>query len=159
MVKSKKISKKPISEKSKFQIYENDLKILIDIKKSIGLLNNAIHDKTALIAISVLERKYPRLKFYYSGAGIGGMDLVGKTGNKIKLVAEIKTTTIEKGNTLKGPQIRNIKKDLERLITENVNCKYLILISKKVEKNLRKRLDFKKKYSNIKILTVFEDNN
>jgi hypothetical protein len=48
---------------------------------------------------------------------------------------------------------------LERLITENVDHKYLVLISQKVEKNLRKRLDFKNKYSNIKILTVVEGNN
>lgn len=144
-----------ISERSKIQIYRNDLKFLLDIKKSVGLLNNTIHDKAALIAIDILEKKYPSLKFSYYNAGVGGIDLVGKKGNKVKLVAEIKTTTIDRGSSLKGPQMMNIKKDLERLVSENVDYKYLILISSKVEDNLKKRLDFKKEYPNIKILTVF----
>jgi len=147
--------KNSISEKSKIQIYRNDLKFLLDIKKSVGLLNNTIHDKTALIAIDILEKKYLSLKFFYCNAGVGGMDLIGKEGNKIKLVAEIKTTTIDRGNGLMGPQIASIKKDLERLVNEKTDYKYLVLISSEVEDNLKKRLDFKKEYPNIKILTVF----
>ncbi|MCG2809299.1 MAG: hypothetical protein L6275_03085, partial [Candidatus Portnoybacteria bacterium] len=148
-------NKNSISERSKIQIYKNDLRFLLDIKKSVGLLNNNIHDKAALIAIDILEKKYPSLKINYFNAGVRGIDLIGKEGNKIKLIAEIKTTTINKGDSLKGPQMKDIKEDLERLVNENVDYKYLILISSKVEDNLKKRLNFKKKYQNVKILTVF----
>jgi len=147
--------KKVFSERSKDQIYKNDLKILLDIKKSVGLLNNAIHDKVALIAINILEKKYPLFKFNYYGAGIGGLDLIGKKGNKIELIAEIKTTTIENGLSLRGPQLNNIKEDLARLKNSDVKYKYLIVISEKVEKNIKKRLDFKKDFRNINILNIF----
>ncbi len=118
------------------------------------MLNNTIHDKTALIAINILEEKHKGFKFYYSNAGVGGIDLTGKRNDKIKLVAEIKTTTIERKNTIMGPQMKSIKKDLDRLVNEVVDFKYLVLISEKVEKSLKKRLDFENKYSTIKILTV-----
>lgn len=148
--------KRIISSKSIIQIYENDLKILLNIKKSVGLLNNAIHDKAALIAIDILKRKHPGLKLYYSNAGVGGADLVGRRGNKIKLIGEVKTTIIERRNTIMGPQMKTIKKDMERLRSRKVDYKYLILVSEKVEKGLKRRLDFENKYSTIKILTVFK---
>lgn len=144
-----------ISERSKDQIYKNDLKILLDIKKSVGLLNNAIHDKVALIAINILEKKYRSFRFSYYGAGVGGPDLIGKKENKIKLVAEIKTTTIENGLSLRGPQFNAIKEDLVRLKKSNIEYKYLIVISKKVEKNIKKRFDFEKDFRNINILNIF----
>lgn len=144
--------KKILSEITKEEIYKNDLKVLLDIKKSVGLLNNAIHDKAALMAINILEKKYPFLKFSYYGAGIGGTDLVGKNKNKIELVAEIKTTTIEIGISLKGPQLTNIKDDLIRLKNIDAKYRYFIVLSEKVEKNIRKRLDFK----GIEILNILK---
>ncbi|MFA5080034.1 MAG: hypothetical protein WC472_00195 [Candidatus Paceibacterota bacterium] len=146
--------KKINSERSKEEIYKKDLKILLDIKKSVGLLNNAIHDKSALIAISILEKKYPDFKFSYYGAGVRGNDLVGKRGSKIELVAEIKTTTIESGTTLMSPQLSNIKKDLIRLNSLDIKYKYFIIVSEKVEKEIKRRLDFKTDFKDINILNI-----
>lgn len=150
------MKKEFISGKSINQIYENDLKILLNIKKSVGLLHNAIHDKAALMAINILKDTYPEIDFCYKNAGAGGFDLIGKKGKKIELVGEVKTTLIERRNTIMDPPMRNIKKDLERLKNKKVNHKYLILVSEKVEENLKRRLDFKKEYPEIKILTVFK---
>ena len=145
-----------ISKKSTNQIYIDDLKILLNIKESIGPLNNAIHDKAALIAIDILRGKHPGLILDYNNAGAGGFDLTGRKGKKLELIGEVKTTLIERKNSIMGPQMRKIKKDLERLKNKKVIHKYLILVSEKVEKNLMKRIDFKKEYSEIKILTVFK---
>lgn len=142
-------------EKDKNQIYKTDLKILLNIKKSVGLLNNAIHDKAALLAINILEKKYPSFKFIYRGAGVGDLDIIGKERGRIKLIAEIKTTTIENRTSLMGPQLRSIKKDLVRLKKRKAKYKYLILISEKVEKNIKRRLDFEKEFKDIEIMTVF----
>lgn len=142
------------SEKTPDQIFKEDLKILLDIKKSVGQLNNAIHDKVALLAISTLKKQHDDLEFVYQGAGVGGLDLIGKRGNKEELVAEIKTITIEKGVTLKGPQIKIIKKDLIRLKKSKAKYKYFIVITDKVENNIKKRLDFKKEFKEIKVLNV-----
>lgn len=79
--------------KSLIDIYSDELQFLITLKQSIGILNNRIHDKLALIAIEKLKKLHPDITFEYRGAGAGGIDILGFASNGIKkLITEVKTT-------------------------------------------------------------------
>jgi hypothetical protein len=80
--------------KSRIDIYTDELRFLIALKQSVGILNNRIHDKLASIAIEKLRGFHPDITdFQYGGAGAGGIDILGFAADGTKrLIAEVKTT-------------------------------------------------------------------
>lgn len=135
------------------KIYSKELKFLLKLKESVGLLNNHIHDTLAAIAIEKLRSLRPNLNFKYEGAGVGGPDIqaFNKGGRRI-IIAEVKTT---QGDTLRGPQEKAIKKDLNRLKNQKAKYKFLILLSPKIKGILEKK--YKKRYPKIKFLNPLEE--
>jgi hypothetical protein len=123
------------------EVYLKDIRFLIGLKKSVGMLNNRIHDNLALVAIDHFEQKYPDWFFYYTNAGASGIDVVGKNKEgAVTLVAEVKTTLTDHKGYLRGPQQKSLKKDLERLsaYTGNVE-RYLVLLSKATKDAVEKQ--------------------
>lgn len=129
--------------KSLIDIYSDELRFLIGVKRAVGILNNRIHDKLALIAIEKLKKIHPDLDFAYGGAGIGGLDISGVSADGTrKLVAEVKTTHTSETVGLRGPQKKAIEKDFKRLTDEPGDIyRYLVVISEQtkcaVEKQIR----------------------
>lgn len=136
------------------KIYTDELGFLLKLKKSIGPLNNRIHDTLASIAIEKLRIRFPKLSFKYGGAGLPGFDIQAfdKNGRK-NLIAEVKTTS---GEELRGPQARAIKKDLDRLSKERVKYKILILLSSDIRNKVQKRINVKKNYPDIEIINALD---
>lgn len=134
--------------KSLIEIYADELRFLIKLKQSVGILNNRIHDKLALIAMEKLRGFQPEITFKYRGAGAGGIDILGfaADGTK-KVIAEVKTTHTSETVGLRGPQKRAIVRDLQRLTDEPGEFKrYFIVISEQtknaVEKQIKPRDNF-----------------
>lgn len=112
--------------KSLIDIYTDEIRFLIKLKESIGILNNRIHDKLALIAIEKLKALHKDITFEYRGAGAGGIDIVGYGKNQKKmLIAEVKTTHTSSKVGLRGPQKRAIEHDLQRLRSAAIPSRHL----------------------------------
>ena len=135
-------------------IYTDELQFLITLKQSIGILNNRIHDKLALIAIEKLRALHPDITFEYHGAGAGGIDIVGRERNGArKLVAEVKTTHTSDAVGLRGPQQRAIERDLQRLADEPGDLKrYLIVISKQTKTAVEKQIKPQDRFPQVTVL-------
>jgi len=128
--------------KSLIDIYTDELQFLINLKQSVTILNNRIHDKLSLIAIEKLKGLHPEIKFEYGGAGAGGIDILGfaPDGTK-KVIAEVKTTHTSETVGLRGPQKRAIERDLQRLTDEPGDVKrYLIVISEQTKNAVEKQI-------------------
>lgn len=128
--------------KSLIDIYSDELRFLIALKQSVGILNNRIHDKLSLIAIEKLRAFHPEITFQYGGAGAGGIDILGfaPDGTK-KLIAEVKTTHTSETVGLRGPQKRAIERDFQRLTDELGDIKrYLVVISKQTKNAIEKQI-------------------
>lgn len=135
-------------------IYMDELQFLINLKQSIGILNNRIHDKLSLIAIEKLRSMHPNLRFEYGGAGAGGIDIRGYAPNKsLKLVAEVKSTYTSDKVKIRGPQKDGIRKDLQRLSAVPKRVKrYLIVISEQTKNAVETQLNTKADYPSIKVI-------
>jgi hypothetical protein len=140
--------------KSLIDIYTDELQFLIALKQSIGILNNRIHDKLALIAIEKLKTLHPEITFEYRGAGAGGIDILGFAANGTKrLVAEVKTTHTSEAVGLRGPQKRAIERDLQRLTDEPGKFKrYLIVISKQTKNAVEKQIKPRERFPQVIVL-------
>lgn len=141
--------------RSRIEIYTDELQFLITLKQSIGILNNRIHDKLALIAIEKLKKLHPEITFEYRGAGAGGIDVLGFAADGTKtLIAEVKTTHTSDAVGLRGPQKRAIERDLQRL-TEEPGRKlkrYLIVISKQTKSAVEKQIKPHERFPQVTIL-------
>ena len=123
-------------------IYTDELRFLIALKQSVGILNNRIHDKLALIAMEKLSGFHPGITLRYGGAGAGGIDILGFAANGTKkVIAEVKTTHTSDAVGLRGPQKRAIERDLQRLTDEAGEIKrYLIVISEQTKNAVDKQI-------------------
>lgn len=140
--------------KSLIEIYADELRFLIDLKQSVGIVNNRIHDKLALIAIEKLRVLHPDIACEYHGAGAGGIDIVGigKDGSK-KLIAEVKTTHTSATVGLRGPQKNAIARDLERLTKVPGDIKrYLIVISEHTKNAIEKQIKPHENFPLVKVI-------
>jgi len=141
------------------EIYEKDIRFLIGLKKSVGMLNNRIHDNLALIAISHFQIKHPKWTFHYSNAGAAGIDIIGrdKTGTT-RLIAEVKTTLPDHRGYLRGPQRKNLEKDLERLSAESGSLeRVFVLLSKATKEAVERQIRATGKYPNITLFNALEE--
>lgn len=140
--------------KSLIDIYTDELRFLIDLKQSVGIVNNRIHDKLALIAIEKLHGLHPEITCQYHGAGAGGIDIIGiaADGTK-KLIAEVKTTHTSSTVGLRGPQKNAIERDLKPLSDEPGDLKrYLIVISKETKNAVEKQIRHREKYPRVTVI-------
>ena len=140
--------------KSLIEIYTDELRFLIDLKQSVGIINNRIHDKLAWIAIEKLRVLHPDVSCEYHGAGAGGIDIVGigKDGSK-KLIAEVKTTHTSATVGLRGPQKNAIERDLDRLTKVEGDLKrYLIVISEYTKKAIEKQIKPHEKFPLVEVI-------
>jgi hypothetical protein len=135
-------------------VYTDELQFLITLKQSIGILNNRIHDKLALIAIEKLKALHRDITFEYRGAGAGGLDIIGRTANGTrKLVAEVKTTHTSDVVGLRGPQKRAIERDFQRLADEPGNLKrYLVVISSQTKSAIEKQIKPQDRFPQVTVL-------
>lgn len=135
-------------------IYADELRFLLKLKESVGILNNRIHDKLALIAIEKLRGFHPEINCEYRGAGAGGIDILGfaADGTK-KLIAEVKTTHTSDRVGLRGPQKNAIERDLKRLSDEPGDfTRYLIVISAQTKNAVEKQIRPGEKYPNVTVI-------
>jgi len=141
--------------KSLVEIYSDELRFLIGVKRAVSILNNRIHDKLALIAIEKLKVIHPELKFEYGGAGICGLDISGiATDGTRKLVAEVKTTHTSETVGLRGPQKLAIERDFQRLTDEPGDIKrYLVVISEQTKYAVEKQI---KPHERFPLVTVID---
>jgi hypothetical protein len=142
--------------KSLIDIYTDELQFLIKLKESIGILNNRIHDKLALIAIEKLKLRHPKLRFEYHGAGAGGIDIQGfaKDGTRM-LIAEVKTTHTSEAVGLRGPQKAAIERDLRRLSVEPGDLtRYLIVNSEHTKNVVEKRIKLQEEYPQVTVIAM-----
>lgn len=135
-------------------IYADELRFLLKLKESVGILNNRIHDKLALIAIEKLQKIHPKIKFEYRGAGAGGIDIEGFARDRTKkIIAEVKTTHTSDTVGLRGPQKNAIERDLKRLSDEPGDfTRYLIVISAQTKNNVEKQIRPGVKYPNVTVI-------
>ena len=75
------------------EIHRTNLRFLLTLKGTVGILNNLIHDNLALMAIAQFKIAHPKLTCVYTNAGAAGIDILGKDrSGVVRLVAEVKTT-------------------------------------------------------------------
>jgi hypothetical protein len=143
--------------KSFIDIYSDELRFLIALKQSVGILNNRIHDKLAFIAMENLRGFHPEITeitFEYRGAGAGGIDILGFAADGTKrVIAEVKTTHTSDTVGLRGPQKRAIERDLQRLTDEPGEFKrYLIVISEQTKNAVEKQIKPRQKYPHVTVI-------
>ncbi|MGI9105713.1 MAG: hypothetical protein ACR2G4_05640 [Pyrinomonadaceae bacterium] len=140
--------------KSLIDIYTDELRFLIALKQSVGILNNRIHDKLSLIAIEKLREFHPEITFKYGGAGAGGIDILGFAADSTKkLIAEVKTTHTSETVGLRGPQKRAIERDLQRLTDEPGDFKrYLIVISEQTKSAVEKQIRPSERFPHVTVI-------
>ena len=129
--------------KSLIDIDADELRFLLKLKESVGILNNRIHDNLALIAMEKLRGLHPEINCQYRGAGAGGIDILGFAADGArKLIAEVKTTHTSDTVGLRGPQKNAIERDLKRLSDEPGDVtRYLIVISAQTKNAVESRLN------------------
>jgi hypothetical protein len=135
-------------------IYADELRFLLKLKESVGILNNRIHDELALIAIEKLQKVHPKIKFEYRGAGAGGIDIEGFAKDRTKkIIAEVKTTHTSDTVGLRGPQKNAIERDLKRLSDAPGDfTRYLIVISAQTKNAVEKQIRPGEKYPNVTVI-------
>lgn len=140
--------------RSLIDIYTDELRFLIDLKQSVGILNNRIHDKLSLIAIEKLRVLHPEIVFKYGGAGAGGIDIVGFGPDGTRsVIAEVKTTHTSDAVGLRGPQNNAIEKDLKRLAAEpGTLTRYLIVISEQTKRAVDKQIKPQTRYPSVTVI-------
>ncbi len=140
--------------RSLIDIYTDELRFLIDLKQSVGILNNRIHDKLSLIAIEKLRGLHPGVTFKYGGAGVGGIDIVGlgPDGSHV-VVAEVKTTHTSDIVPLRGPQKRAIERDLQRLadVPGDVT-RYMVVISQQTKDAVDQQIRPSERFPSVAII-------
>ena len=141
------------------EIHRTNLRFLLQLKGSIGILNNLIHDNLALMAIAHFEAVYRGLECTYTNAGASGIDIVGKDrSGVVKLLAEVKTTLPDRHGRIRGPQSKHIEKDLDRLAASKGDMlRYLVLLSSSTKKAVQKQLGTDSSFPNVKIFNAFEE--
>jgi len=144
-----------IMDKDLIKIYKDEIDFLLQLKESIGRLNNRIHDKLALITIEKFKLKFSKLDFKYLNAGASGIDIQGydKKHKKRFLVAEVKTNILST-SSLRGPQKKAIEKDLKRLAQIDSKFRFLVVLSDKTKEAIKKQLNTEKNYPEIDIINA-----
>ena len=140
--------------RSLIDIYTDELRFLIDLKQSVGILTNRIHDKLSLIALEKLRGLHPEITFKYGGAGAGGIDIVGyATDGSKAVVAEVKTTHTSETVGLRGPQKLAIERDLTRLadVPGNVT-RYLIVNSEQTKPAVDKQRQPQTRFPSVTVI-------
>lgn len=142
------------------EIYRNDLRFLLRLKEAVGILNNRIHDNLARIAIEHFNQKHAGINFTYKNAGASGIDIRGVDNNqRLRIVAEVKTTLPDANGRIRGPQTNNIKKDLERLRDqEGVDARYLVLLSSSTKMAVQRQLKTQIDFPMVEIFNALEEN-
>lgn len=142
--------------KSMLDIFKDELEFLIDLKQSVSILNNRIHDKLALIAIERFRAMHPELEFRYEGAGVGGIDIRGVARDgSLRLVAEVKSTHTSEKVKLRGPQKRYIEADLKRLVAEPGELlRYLVVVSESTKAAIEQQIKAADTYPSVEIINV-----
>ena len=140
--------------RSLIDIYSDELRFLVELKRSVTILNNRIHDKLALIAIEKLKILHPLVNFTYDGAGVGGIDIVGRDRAGITVViAEVKTTETSDTVGLRGPQKLAIERDLKRLSDDPGDLfRYFIVISEQTKNAVERQIDPKQRFPLVRII-------
>lgn len=143
-----------ISDKLMKQYREN-LDYLIQIKRTIGNINNRIHSSAIQLAELYLIDKFPEVESWESKEGSeSGIDIVGKKDGKPFVIGELKTT-YPYGQTDFGAQQKNtIKKDLQRLEDAYVPHKYFFIINKESFDILHKK--YQDSFPSVKIVNILE---
>jgi hypothetical protein len=137
-------------------IHRSNLGFLLDLKGATGILHNLIHDNLALMAIARFATSHSDLKCIYTNAGHAGFDIKGWRGRVLALVAEVKTTLPNADGELMGPQLKQIRKDLERLRKSKAQYRYLVLLAASTDRAVRNQLPMEKQYKGIKLLDAFQ---
>lgn len=141
------------------EVYLKDIRFLIGLKKSVGMLNNRIHDNLALIAIDHFEAQHPKWQFRYVNAGVAGIDVLGKNERgEVRLIAEVKTTLPDHKGYLRGPQQKSLRKDLERLAAYPGDVeRYLIVLSKTTRDAVEKQFQTSKTFPAVSIFNALSE--
>jgi hypothetical protein len=154
--KRKNSPRRKRSAKKLRDIHRSNLQFLLDLKGATGILHNLIHDNLALMAVAQFKTRHPELTCVYTNAGHSGIDIKGWTKDrKIGLVAEVKTTLPNAEGDLMGPQLKQIKKDLDRLKKWNSDLRYLVLLAASTESAVRSQLKIASNYKGIEIINAF----
>ncbi len=140
--------------KTLLETYTDELKFLISLKQSVGILNNRIHDKLAWIAVEKLRTLHPGIDFRYAGAGAGGIDIRGfGPDGSLRVVAEVKTTHTSEAIPLRGPQKQAIERDLQRLADEpGAAVRYLVVISEQTKRAIDRQIKPQERFPGVTIL-------
>ncbi len=144
-------ARRRVSDKSLVEICCDELDFLRELRLAVGTLNNRIHDLVAAVAIAKLQPKHKGVEFRYSNAGASGIDITGRKGGKVVVVAEVKTN-VPRTTRLQDPQIKGILKDLERLVARNVASRYLVLLTPEAKTAVQKQLRPGKLYPSVEII-------
>ncbi|MBK9214641.1 MAG: hypothetical protein IPM59_03440 [Chloracidobacterium sp.] len=144
---------KGITPEELIKIYSDEVRFLIDLKRSVGILNNRIHDKLSLIAIEKLRGRHPGVTFEYGGAGVGGIDIIGRRDDNPVVVAEVKTTDTLGIAKLRGPQKLAIERDLQRLMDAPGNvARYMIVISEQAKQAVEQLIQRQERFSSVEVI-------
>jgi hypothetical protein len=143
------------------EIHRTNLNFLLKLKGATGILNNLIHDNLALMAIAKFKSDHPTITCAYTNAGASGIDILGKEDSGVvTLIAEVKTTLPDLNGRIRGPQQKQIKKDLDRLTNykgDAVHYRYLVLLSASTERAIRKQLKTETAYGTVTIINAFQE--
>lgn len=140
-------------------VYRDDLRFLLRLKEAVGILHNRIHDNLARTAIEHFKEKYPDWNFTYTNAGAAGIDIRGNdTGAQTRLIAEVKTTLPDANGRIRGPQISNIRKDLERLRDYDGDIvRYFVVLSPITVEAVRQQLATDRDFPAVRLFNALDE--
>jgi len=140
-------------------VYTNQIKFLIKLKKSVSDINNQLHDNLAFLTIEQLKIKFPNLTFSYINAGNPGYDIKGSNErDEIELICEVKTTLPNSKNKLEGQQLKAIKNDLERLEkAAKIKYKFLVLLSTTTKQAIENQINLKD-FPSVELINILNEN-
>ncbi len=141
------------------EIYRSDLRFLLKLKEAVGILHNRIHDNLAQVAILQFEVQFPELSFQYLNAGAAGIDICGtNAAGELRFIAEVKTTLPDIHGRIRGPQIKQLKKDLERLCNHDGDLvRYLVLLSASTVEAVRRQIKTDRDFPAVQIFNALDD--
>lgn len=147
-----------ISNKDSAELHK-ELDLLIIKKNECKSIHTDLHAIAVQLAEQHLRKIHEKIEYddwkmnYRAGKGI---DIVGYSNKKEKIIAEVKTTdpSEKEGTELGGEQGKQIKKDLDKMKKHPTALKYFFIIDDVAKTAVIKK--FEKELQGITILTIKE---
>ncbi len=106
-----------------------ELQALMEAKRLVRRLNVVAHAVGCALAVEVLRERHPDLHSWRQVPGAGaGRDVEGLDTSGVRVAAaEVKTTLLSLADRPGADQVKNWRKDFDRLVADDVPFRYFVV--------------------------------